>query len=95
MNARRVNPRTATGYTGVPAAPAGHHGLTAMSGPQHAKEAESLLNKARYEKNETTKANLLAEAQVHATLAAVAAMVYSGSAAKDQTRPWDNHGVRA
>ena len=66
----------------------------AMSGPQHAKEAESLLNKARFEKNETTKTNLLLEAQVHATLANVAATVYAGAATKEQTRPWEIHGVR-
>jgi hypothetical protein len=66
----------------------------AMSGPQHAKEAESLLNKARFEKNETTKTNLLLEAQAHAALAQLAAMVFSGSASKDQMRPWEVHGVR-
>jgi hypothetical protein len=67
----------------------------AMSGPQHAKEAESLLNKARFEKNETTKTNLLLEAQVHATLASVAASVFCGASTKDQTRPWEIHGLRA
>ena len=72
----------------------GHDEHMAMNGPQHVKEAESLLNKARFEKNETTKTNLLLEAQVHATLANVAASVYSGSATQDQIRPWVIHGVR-
>ena len=66
----------------------------AMSGPQHAKEAERLLDKARHEKNEITRTNLLLEAQVNATLADLAAAVYSGSATKDQIRPWEIHGVR-
>jgi hypothetical protein len=67
----------------------------AMSGPQHAKEAERLLDQARNEKNETTKANLLLESQANALLAQLAATVYSGSATKDQIHPWQVHGVRA
>lgn len=65
-----------------------------MRGPQHAKEAEDLLSKARHERNETIRANLLAEAQVHATLALLAATVYTGSATKDQIRPWQIFGVK-
>jgi hypothetical protein len=66
----------------------------AMSGPQHAKEAERLLDKARNEKNETTKTNLLLESQANALLAQLAAMVYTGPATKDQIHPWQVHGVR-
>jgi len=65
-----------------------------MKGPRHVQEAEQLLDKARFEKNETTKANLLAAAQVHATLAAVAAIVHTGAATKDQTHPWEVFGVK-
>ena len=68
--------------------------VMAMRGPQHARQAEDLLYKARFEKNETTKANLLAEAQVHATLALLAATVYTGSATKDQIQPWAVFGVK-
>jgi hypothetical protein len=71
-----------------------HHGVMAMSGPQHAKEARRLLDKAKFEKNETTKTNLLLESQANSLLAQLAAMVYTGSATKDQIRPWEVHGVR-
>jgi hypothetical protein len=60
----------------------------AMKGPEHYKKAEELLDKARFEKNATTKAAYLAEAQVHATLALLAATVHSGQATKDQIHPW-------
>lgn len=66
----------------------------AMSGPRHYKEAEELLDKARFEKNETTRASLLAEAQVHATLALVSATVHTGQGTANQKRTWEVYGVR-
>lgn len=66
----------------------------AMSGPRHYQEAEELLSKAKHERNETTKASLLATAQVHATLALVAATVHTGQATKDQIHTWEVFGVR-
>lgn len=66
----------------------------AMSGPRHFQEAEELLSKATHERNETTKASLLAAAQVHATLALVAATVHTGPATKEQTHTWVVYGVR-
>lgn len=66
----------------------------AMKGPRHYQEAEALLDKARFEKNETTKANLLAAAQVHATLALLAATVHSGQATKDQIHTWEVYQLK-
>lgn len=66
----------------------------AMKGPRHYQEAEQLLSKAEHERNETTKANLLAAAQVHATLALVAATVHTGQGTKDQIHTWEVYGVR-
>lgn len=66
----------------------------AMRGPEHYKRAEELLDKARFERNAATKAELLAEAQVHATLAVLAALVHSGQATKDQIHPWVVYGLK-
>jgi hypothetical protein len=60
----------------------------AMKGPEHYKRAEELLEKARFEKNPAAKAEQLAEAQVHATLALLAATVHSGQGTQEQIRPW-------
>lgn len=67
----------------------------AMSGPQHFQEAEQLLSKAEHEQNEGTKTSLLAAAQVHATLALVAATVLTGPGTRDQIQTWEVFGVRA
>ena len=62
----------------------------ALSGPQHYQEAEELLKKAKFEENATKKATMLAEAQVHATLAQVAATILPGK----NTNQWETFGVR-
>jgi len=46
----------------------------ALSGPEHYKQAEKLLNDIRYERNETERSKKLQEAQVNATLALVVAL---------------------
>jgi hypothetical protein len=66
----------------------------AMSGPQHAKEAEKLLWEAEHSKNETEKANKFADGQLHATLALLAATVHSGNLTDKQKQWWETHGVR-
>lgn len=65
----------------------------AISGPQHAKKAEALLWDAEHCKNETEKANLFADGQLHATLALLAAVVHSGTLPDKDKRWWQNHGV--
>jgi hypothetical protein len=66
----------------------------AISGPQHAKEAEKLLWDAEHEKNPTERMAKFADAQLHATLALLAATVHSGGMTADQVRWWEQHGVR-
>jgi hypothetical protein len=87
-------PEAATGYSSVPTPPAGHHEHMAMSGPQHAKKAEDLLWKAENSKNETERAALFANGQLHATLALLAATVHNGNLTEKQKQWWENHGVR-
>lgn len=65
-----------------------------MKGPEHYKRAEELLDKARFEKNPATKAEQLAEAQVHATLALLAATVHTGQATQDQIRKWEVYQLK-
>lgn len=66
----------------------------ALTGPQNFREAAKLVDKAHHERNTAEKTRLLAEAQVYATLALVAATVYSGNASKDDQHQWQIHGVR-
>lgn len=66
----------------------------ALTGPQYFREAASLVDKARHERNTAEKTRLLEEAQVNATLALVAATVYSGNVSKDDQKVWWQHGVR-
>ncbi|MGE7437974.1 hypothetical protein [Kitasatospora sp. NPDC001175] len=44
-----------------------------MTGPEHYREAEAILGRLSTARTEPVRANLLAEAQVHATLALVEA----------------------
>ena len=68
----------------------------AMTGPQHYERAEDLLTQAtdHRDRTEQEKTRLLAEAQVHATLALVAANVYGGGFNEKDVRRWQNRGVR-
>jgi hypothetical protein len=66
----------------------------ALTGPQHAKEAEAILWKAEHEKNPADKALQLAEGNLHATLALLAAVVHGGGMDNDQINWWEKHGVR-
>lgn len=67
-----------------------------MSGPQHYERAEELLKKAGQawpERTEGERARMLAEAQVHATLALVAATVFSGATSEEHLKRWGIKGV--
>jgi hypothetical protein len=66
----------------------------AMSGPQHAHEANELLKKAKNAQNATTKTNLLLEAQVHLGFAQLAAAVHLGPSTEKERNAWVVHGVR-
>lgn len=66
----------------------------AMTGPEHYREAEKLLDSIRFEKNETERSKKLQEAQLHATLALVAATLQGGQVAEQQLREWRNFGVK-
>lgn len=66
-----------------------------MTGPQHYERAEDLLKQAtdHRDRTEQEKSCLLAEAQVHATLALVSANVYGGGFNEKDIRRWQNRGV--
>lgn len=64
----------------------------ALNGPQHYSEAEGLLKSAQHEENATKRANILAEAQVHATLALVSATVHPAGS-DEKMRRWETYGV--
>lgn len=66
----------------------------ALTGPQHAKQAEKLLWDAEHEKNPTERAAKYADGQLHATLALLAATVHGGVMPKDKVQWWEQHGVR-
>ena len=66
----------------------------ALTGPENFRRAAELTDKAHHERNTAEKTRLLAEAQVYATLALVAATVYSGNASKDDQHVWRTHGLR-
>ncbi|WP_433475882.1 hypothetical protein ACQPZP_01900 [Spirillospora sp. CA-142024] len=60
----------------------------AMTGPEHYREAEKLLDNIRYERNETERSMMLQEAQVHATLALVTATLQGGQVDEKQLQDW-------
>lgn len=64
----------------------------AMTGPEHYREAEKLLDSIRFEKNETERSKKLQEAQLHATLALVAATVQGGQVGDKQIQEWRHQG---
>lgn len=66
----------------------------AGSGPQHYERAEKLLKEATYAKTEADRSKKLEEAQVHATLALVAATLQGGQVGEQQLREWRNFGVK-
>ena len=57
----------------------------ADSGPRHYQRAEKLLRDAQYAKTETDRSKKLQEAQVHATLALVAATLQGGQGRRTTT----------
>jgi hypothetical protein len=66
----------------------------ADSGPRHYQQAEDLLKKARITSNEADRTRSIQEAQVHATLALVAATIQGGQLSDNQIRDWQRHGLR-
>lgn len=64
----------------------------AMTGPEHNRKAEELLESVRFEKNETERSKKLQEAQVHATLALVAATLQGGQVGDKQLQDWRIQG---
>lgn len=66
--------------------------MVILTGPEHYKKAEDLLDRARYEKNETERASKLQEAQVHATLALVAATLQGGQVSDKDLQQWKMYG---
>lgn len=66
----------------------------ARSGPDHYQEAERLLDKVNRNKNAPDNATRLQRAQVHATLALVAATIQAGDVASNKLLDWQRHGFR-
>jgi len=70
--------------------------MAELTGPEHYWRAEELLKHASDQSKERTegeRTRMLAEAQVHATLALVAATVYSGATSERDIKRWDEKGV--
>lgn len=67
----------------------------AMSGPEHYREAERLLDKVNRNKNAPDNATRLQRAQVHATLALVAATIQAGNLPGNKLADWQRHNFRA
>lgn len=66
----------------------------ATTGPDHYRRSEQLLKEADDQyKTELERSRLLAEAQVHATLALVAANVYGGGFSEKDVGRWRDKGV--
>lgn len=66
----------------------------ARSGPDHYQEAERLLDKVNRNKNAPDNATRLQRAQVHATLALVAATIQASDVASNKLLDWQRHGFR-
>ncbi|GAB3223511.1 hypothetical protein GCM10027586_12880 [Kineococcus gypseus] len=59
-----------------------------MTGPEHYRKAEDLLDKAKQSSDPTLIGALLQTAQVHATLALAAATIQSGSPLYSSAQAW-------
>lgn len=66
----------------------------ARSGPEHYQEAERLLDKVNRNKNAPDNAARLQRAQVHATLALVAATIQAGDVGANKFRDWTLRGLK-
>lgn len=66
----------------------------ARRGPHYFAEAADLLSKARHERNQTERMQMLAAAQVNATLALVAATLHAGNLTREELQPWAAHGFK-
>lgn len=66
----------------------------ADSGPRHYQQAEEHLKKAKFASSEAERTRNLQEAQVHATLALVAATVQGGQLGDKQLREWQVFGLK-
>jgi hypothetical protein len=66
----------------------------AMSGPEHYHEAERLLDKVNRNKNAPDNATRLQRAQVHATLALIAATIQAGDVAGNKLADWQRRGLK-
>lgn len=66
----------------------------ADSGPRHYQQAEKLLQDAQHARTEADRSKKLQEAQVHATLALVAATLQGGQVGEQQLREWRNFGLK-
>lgn len=71
-------------------------GMANLTGPEHFTRAEELLREAAdraKKRTEGERTRMLAEAQVHATLALVAATVHSGATSEKNMERWNTKGV--
>jgi hypothetical protein len=66
----------------------------AKPGPEHYAEAERLLDKVNRNKDDPANASRLQRAQVHATLALVAATSQAGQIGSKNLADWQRGGVR-
>lgn len=66
---------------------------SAEVGPRHFAKAVELRDKLRLEKNPTKRSELIAEAQLEATFALIAAVIESGLNDKQQHH-WITHGFK-
>lgn len=67
----------------------------AMKGQEHYREAEKLLEKAQDRReSDAERQRLLAEAQVHATLAVVAVTAFGNGLSTKQLDDWKSFGLQ-
>lgn len=66
----------------------------AMNGPEHYQEAERLLDKVNRNKNAPDNTARLQRAQVHATLALVAATIQAGDIGASKLLDWQRRGFK-
>lgn len=68
--------------------------MAKLTGPEHYREAQRLLDKVTLNKNDPANANRLQRAQVHAQLALVVATIQAGQLSPDKLRDWAYAGLK-
>lgn len=68
--------------------------MAKKTGPEHYAEAQRLIEKVNFNKDDPANARRLQRAQVHATLALVTATIQAGELSANQLRDWTMRGLK-